>query len=385
MTTTTNLGLKKPEINDYVDVSVLNENMDKLDEAVPAAAGNALKESGTKGTPADNDGVVIVDSADSSKIKRVLWSKIKALFAPATHAAQHGVSGSDPVTPAAIGAYANGIKGNVNCNNLSDGAWTISASATNGPGAFACTLFHKDWNVDFASQIAFGSDHNVYYRVKTGGSWLAWQEMYSTLRYPSPSKIGAVANTGDIMTGSLTIQNSSYPDINLKNTGSGSATKIRNSAHRTQIMSQEDDRNYRVLTLYDKSVAPNPADFLKISQVEGGVEKAAYNILHTGNLSDLGIARIETGSYVGTGTNGSRLTFNDVPKLVFVWGSGHSPLVWTTGMSKCTLAGGDTYDLDISLSDKTLSWVYNTLVSGENRPYHSLNSEGETYGYAAFF
>ena len=201
----------------------------------------------------------------------------------------------------------------------------------------------------------------------------------------TPSSIGAVSKSGDTMTGSLTIQNSSYPDINLKNTRNGSATKIRNSAHRTQIMSQEDDSNYRVLTLYDKSVTTNPADILKITQVEGGVEKATYNVLHTGNLSVLGIARIETGTYVGTGTNGYSLTFNNVPKLVFVWGSGHSPLVWTTGMSKCTLAGGDTYDLDISLSDKTLSWVYNTVVSGENRPYHSLNSEGKTYGYAAFF
>lgn len=219
----------------------------------------------------------------------------KEYAAPAAHADQHGASGSDPVTPAAIGAYPNGIKGAVNCNNISDGAWTISASATNGPGAFACTLFHKDWNADFASQIAFGSDHNVYYRVKTGGSWLAWQEMYSTLRYPSPSKIGAVAKSGDTMTGNLTIQKASYPDINLKNTGSGSATRIRNSAHRTQIMSQEDDSNYRVLTLYDKSVVTNPADFLKITQVEGGVEKPAYNVYHTGSIT-AGTTDITAGS-----------------------------------------------------------------------------------------
>lgn len=193
-----------------------------------------------------------------------------------------------------------------------------------------------------------------------------------------------VSKTGDTMTGSLTIQNASYPDINLKNTRNGSATKIRNTAHRTQIMSQEDDSNYRVLTLYDKSATTNPANVLTIQQVEGGVEKVAYKVLHTGNLSDLGVARIETGSYVGTGTNGCSLAFKDVPKLVFVWGPGHSPLVWTTGMSKCTLAGGDTYDLDVSLSDKTLSWAYNQ-TGDSNRPYHSLNSEGNTYGYAAFF
>ena len=99
-------------------------------------------------------------------------------------------TGKVTLTASDVGAYPNGIKGAVNCDDLSDGTWTISASGTNGPGAFACTLFHKDWNADFASQFAFGANHNVYYRVKTGGSWLAWQEMYSTLRYPSPSKIG---------------------------------------------------------------------------------------------------------------------------------------------------------------------------------------------------
>ena len=203
-------------------------------------------------------------------------------YAPSTHASQHGASGSDPVTPAAIGAYPNGSKGAVNCNNLSDGAWTISASATNGPGAFACTLFHKDWNVDFASQIAFGADRNVYYRVKTGGSWLAWQEMYSTLRYPSPSKIGALAKSGDTMTGSLTISHSSYPDLDIKNTGSGSITKIRNSAHRTQIMSQEDTSNYRSLTLNDKSVTTDAGNILQIQQIDGGVQTASYNVYHTG-------------------------------------------------------------------------------------------------------
>ena len=34
MQTTSNLGLKKPESDEYVDVSVLNYNADTLDEAV---------------------------------------------------------------------------------------------------------------------------------------------------------------------------------------------------------------------------------------------------------------------------------------------------------------------------------------------------------------
>ena len=203
------------------------------------------------------------------------WTFSPERYAPSLHASQHASDGSDPITPAAIGAYQNGIKGAVNCNDISDGAWTISASATNGPGAFACTLFHKDWNTDFASQIAFGADHNVYYRVKTSGSWLAWQEMYSTL------------------TGNLTISKSSNPDLNIKNTGSGSSTKIRNTAHRTQIMSQEDDNNYRVLILHDKSVTTDTGNILQIQQIEGGSQTATYKVYHTGykpSPADIGAA-----------------------------------------------------------------------------------------------
>ena len=180
----------------------------------------------------------------------------------------------------------------------------------------------------------------------------------------TPSSIGAVAKSGDTMTGQLNV-----PAFALTNYNA--ALEIGKNIDFHAAGSTND---------YDARLAYDSGALL--FRMHGGDYKT---MLHTGNLSVLGIARIETGTYVGTGTNGYSLTFNNVPKLVFVWGSGHSPLVWTTGMSKCTLAGGDTYDLDISLSDKTLSWVCNTVVSGENRPYHSLNSEGKTYGYAAFF
>lgn len=361
MKTTANFGLKKPESSDYVDVSVLSENMDTLDAEIPAR------------------------------------------YAKITHAGQHATGGADPLTPAAIGAYPNGIKGAVNCNNLSDGAWTISASATNGPGAFACTLFHKDWNADFASQIAFGADRNVYYRVKTSGSWLAWQEMYSTLRYPSPAKIGAVAKTGDTMTGTLTVQNASYPDINLKNTGSGSATKIRNSAHRTQIMSKEDDSNYRALTLHDKSATTSPLDILQIQQIEGGSQKALYKVLHTGNLSDLGIARIETGSYVGTGVYGASnpcsLTFGFVPKMVFIIKDNAQVLTGNTYGYSCTCGFLSSQlsteykdimvnprqleSMSVKLNDKTVYWYKEPTVAGSDTSGFMLNASGITYHYIA--
>lgn len=280
------------------------------------------------------------------------------------------------------GVYPNGSKGAVNCNNLSDGAWTISASATNGPGAFACTLFHKDWNVDFASQIAFGANRNVYYRVKTGGSWLAWQEMYSTLRYPSPSKIGAVAKSGDTMTGVLTVQNASYPDINLKNTGSGSSTTIRNSAHRTQIMSKEDGSNYRSLTLCDKSATTNPADILQIEQIESGVSKASYKVIHTGNLANYVSVKSKVVEYTGTGKNSVSVAVGFVPKLVVVQqvlsvsssGSPYTmPLVFNgVGQALGLYRNGNSsdlegFDIDVTAFGETISWTgYNYVEANNN-------------------
>ncbi|MBS1384437.1 MAG: hypothetical protein HPZ90_08585, partial [Flavonifractor sp.] len=92
-----------------------------------------LKDNAAKDTPVDGDSLPLVDSADGSKTKRVLWSRVKAVlkvyfdpiyaaathshawsaitgkpssFTPALHASTHGSNGTDPVTPAAIGAAA---------------------------------------------------------------------------------------------------------------------------------------------------------------------------------------------------------------------------------------------------------------------------------------
>ena len=125
----------------------------------------------------------------------------------------------------------------------------------------------------------------------------------------TPSSIGAVANTGGIMTGQLSV-----PAFALTNYNA--ALEIGKNIDFHAAGSTND---------YDARLAYDSGALL--FRMRGGDYKT---MLHTGNLSVLGVARIETGTYVGTGTNGYSLTFNNVPKLVFVWGSGHSPLVWTT-------------------------------------------------------
>ena len=80
---TTNYGLNKHSPQDFYNVEARNENWDKIDEAL--AATDPAKVT-AKAAPADDDGVMIADSADGGKAKRLLWSNVKAalgkLFVP---------------------------------------------------------------------------------------------------------------------------------------------------------------------------------------------------------------------------------------------------------------------------------------------------------------
>lgn len=198
--------------------------------------------------------------------------------------------------------------------------------------------------------------------------------------------------SGGTMTGPLTISKSDYPDLNLKNTGSRSATKIRNYAHRTQIMSQEDDSNYRSLTLNDKSVTTDARSILQIQQIDGGVQTAAYNVLHTGNLSDLRVARIAIGSYVGTGTHGANnpnsLTFDFVPKAVFMIGTKNSD-----GVHKAYMFGYDTGGnglsqhtamyYDLLTTNYVVDVGFGMPYGGSSKQYGKRSDDGKTFSWYA--
>lgn len=80
---TTNYGLNKHSPQDFYNVEARNENWDKIDEALAATDPTKVT---AKDEPADGDGVMIADSADGGKAKRLLWSNVKAalgkLFVP---------------------------------------------------------------------------------------------------------------------------------------------------------------------------------------------------------------------------------------------------------------------------------------------------------------
>ena len=102
MTTTTNYNLKKPAPEDFYNVEDFNANADITDAGLKEAedhrsAANPhsgseglLKDAAAKETPADADSVALVDSADGSKTKRVLWSRIKAVLGDVFASKSHG-------------------------------------------------------------------------------------------------------------------------------------------------------------------------------------------------------------------------------------------------------------------------------------------------------
>lgn len=71
---TTNYGLNKHSPQDFYNVEARNENWDKIDEALAATDPTKIT---AKAKPADGDGVMIADSADGGKAKRLLWSSVK--------------------------------------------------------------------------------------------------------------------------------------------------------------------------------------------------------------------------------------------------------------------------------------------------------------------
>lgn len=72
MKTSDNLNLSLPEGNDYADITVLTDDLKKIDAAQPGA--------NTKSAPVAADSVLLYDSADAAKPKKTLLSALVALF-----------------------------------------------------------------------------------------------------------------------------------------------------------------------------------------------------------------------------------------------------------------------------------------------------------------
>lgn len=113
---------------------------------------------------------------------------------------------------------------------------------------------------------------------------------------------------------------------------------------------------------------------------------AGTTIEYLGKLGDK--ARVQFGSYVGTGTYGSSnpntLTFDFVPKMVFVWGFGNSSgnslyyqfMFYGENYTSVYIGDGDNRSTKVSWDSKTVSWY-----TGDR--YTQLNESSRTYRFFA--
>ena len=222
---------------------------------------------------------------------------------------------------------------------------------------------------------------DVISRAESGGDLDARINSVST---------GKVSKTGDTMTGNLFI-NKSAPEVGFKNTAltDGRSGYILMADDKTfNFGSYLNSSNSQSLYLHPETVALKSA--LKLSRRVNGVSNY-YSVLHEGNLSDLGVARIATGSYTGTGTYGSdkpnRLTLPFEPKFLYIStatgfalrslsSSTHvlyDTLFWQEGINEVVVFNDDVY---ISRSGNAISWYSSDMNS-------QLNETGKTYHYIA--
>ena len=205
----------------------------------------------------------------------------------------------------------------------------------------------------------------------------------------TPSSIGAVAKTGDTMTGNLNIQRN-YPQVTMNSPLAGRDSYIAYVGNEKNLflMNRLDANNRQGVCITPETSSLSNA--LRLMRVVDG-NASYYNFIHTGNLSDLGVARIATGSYTGTGTYGSnkpnRLTLPFEPKFLYIsTATGFSlhtqnntshvlldTLFWQEGINSTEEWDDNVY---ISRSGNTISWYSSDMRS-------QLNDSGREYYYIA--
>ena len=322
---------------------------------------------------------------------------------PMKHANTHAKDGSDPITPADIGAYTKTESDTLLANKMSNDLGQASAnllewaSAQTFGGSFIINPAVTTTGVPVVAWYAgllevnsagrkmtitrsSGGAPITYVNVTAAGVWQGWQQFATATDLDTK-----VSKSGDTMTGDLWLvanengavrvsgwdgpNGGKSMTIEASKTGGGKGRLILNSGS------------------YDTS--------LIFQKYEGDTFYNTWNVLHTGNAQALGFSKIATGSYVGTGTyysnNPNSLTFDFEPKMLAVVAGGSTP-----SCAGFLIVRGQTYsngigsyssssvelNLNITWAGKTVSWwSSNTFDSGKQ--YAQMNAQDVTYFYVA--
>ena len=318
---------------------------------------------------------------------------------PMKHANTHAKDGSDPITPADIGAYtkteadallANKLEkispipsGVKSCNDLPTGIF-IPNGLSNLPlddfnGKILSLIEPSSW-----CQIAVDVlQTKMWFRSHNGFGWTSWQTVATATDLDTK-----VSKSGDTMTGELNIKAN---DAFMNLTSWFDANFGNKNAAITSYQS-EDTSNVDA----SRITLNNGGAYYQ--RCENGVWIQTSPLLNSGNAQTLGFSKIAIGSYVGTGTSDpfggtqqNSLTFDFEPKMLAVVADGDN--IFFAGF---LIVRGQTYsdgiggmantsvasNLHITWSGNTVSW-WSSNRTDVGTKYPQMNAENVTYRYVA--
>jgi hypothetical protein len=212
--------------------------------------------------------------------------------------------------------------------------------------------------------------------------------IYHSGNKPTAADVGAVAlNGSNVMMGTLTVDGGANGlNVNVNRTcGSDKRTaSLGVFPEGTVYLGNKKNGTMQSYILIDEDKVRFNSDAKNIYAT----------VLHTGNLSAYGVAKIETGSYVGTGSGGASVTCSFEPKMLIVTEAERWEIVsglpminfiiWTKGLEKSLGASHQygNYSRLYTQDGNTVSW---TIKDSESNSHltEKMNESGTTYHYVA--
>ena len=221
------------------------------------------------------------------------------------------------LTPAGIGAMEAVAEYNGDPDTSFATAILLSVQNTNSPELYALGLagwthvlqgaFYGYVGNRRRVQIAVSVNGRMALRVHTGTDWGAWK------RIAGGDEV--LPLTGGTLTGNLSIGKDADPTLRLIHESSERETRFRRSSTLTYMHDMLDDENYSAILLAPETTSET--NLLRLKTEINGTDKTR-NILHTGNLSELNIPRMVTGSYTGNDADSRTISLGFTPRAVLL-------------------------------------------------------------------
>ena len=328
---------------------------------------------------------------------------------PMKHANTHAKDGSDPITPADIGAYTKGETdtllakkmvselGQAGANLLEwanaqavGGCFYINPTVTTADVPivtwYAGILEINGGGRRMIISTSGGGSPITYVNVTSAGVWQGWERLATATDLDTK-----VSKSGDTMTGDL---NTGLSDGIHGKIGSFYSSSDNNNCQFMDTYNPANNSGIR-LQIWANKNDPNITADAGLWIYLNGAFNHLGNLLRTDNAQPLGFPKIAIGSYVGTGTyysnNPNTLNFDFEPKVLIVVADGanssYPGFVIVRGQSYSNGIGSYSnsavgYDLRTAWAGNSVSWYTNNTFD-HGRAYAQLNAEGVTYRYIA--